>query len=145
MTTLVETPTPAVTERRTDCRYRPTFGTICKLTQGRDRTADGLVRDISEHGIGMLLAFAPELGRELHGDLTAEESSARLTVVMRVAHVRPLSTGDYFIGARFVEPLTAARIDPFVTPTGGRRQIVEAVDEDENISPNADNWWRNRG
>jgi len=145
MTTLEETPTPAVAERRTDCRYRPTFGTLCRLSRGRDRTADGLVRDISEHGIGMLLAFAPECGRELRGELTTEDSTARLTVVLRVAHVRPLSTGDYFIGARFVEPLSAVQIDPFVTPASGRRQVVEVADEDENESPNSDNWWRNRG
>lgn len=143
MPTLIDTPVTA--ERRTDSRYRPTFGTICRMNRGRDRTADGLVRDISENGIGMLLSFAPERGRELRGELTTEDSAARLTVIMRVAHVRPLSTGDYFIGARFVEPLTAARIEPFVTPGGGPRQVAEAVDEDDNDSPNSDNWWRNRG
>lgn len=143
MTTLVE-PRP-ITERRTDCRYRPTFGTICRLSRGKGRTADGLVRDISANGVGMLLSFAPECGRELRGELTTEDSAARLAVVVRVAHVRPLSTGDYFIGARFTEPLTAAQMDPFITPAGGRRQVIETAEEDDNNSSSAGNWWRNRG
>ncbi len=41
-------------------------------------------------------------------------SDAMLRVSMKIVHVKPLDTGDFFIGAHFEHPLTPNDMKPFV-------------------------------
>jgi hypothetical protein len=65
----------------------------------------------------MLLAEPPQAGATLAVELVADR--AVLPISVRVVHVRLVSTGDYFLGAQFVRPLTPQEVQPFVTPAPG--------------------------
>ena len=43
---------------------------------------------------------------------------------MRVVHTKKLETGDYFLGAHFDQPLTAAELKPFVVELSARLCLV---------------------
>src|SRR5262249_33400622 len=106
---------PPPTDRRRAVRFQPAFGTICRF---RDAGPDaGLVWDLSATGVGMLLADPPPPGTILAAELTTER--ATLPISLRAVHVRPVATGDYFLGAQFVRPLTPEEVRPFVTPVPG--------------------------
>ncbi len=45
--------------------------------------------------------------------LTTDER-ASLPVTLRVVHLRQIRTGDYFLGAQFEQPITAADLRPFL-------------------------------
>ena len=96
-------------ERRAGRRLRPTFGTTCRIA-----SSHGLVWDMSSVGVGLLLPFAPTPGETLPVELLADAAPRPLAIQVRVAHVRALSTGDHFVGARFVRPLAEAEVAPFL-------------------------------
>ncbi|MBX9582307.1 MAG: PilZ domain-containing protein [Gemmataceae bacterium] len=111
---------PRAADRRAHPRYQPTFGTVCRVRRTPPVAGQGLVWDISVGGIGILVGSPPEPGEELAGEL--ETQGATQPVTLKVAHVRRLTTGDYFVGARFAAPLSQDQMAPFVTPhvIGGR-------------------------
>ena len=103
-----------VPERRRATRFQPAFGTVCRF---RESKGEGLVWDVSSTGIGMLLADPPSAGTILAVELVTSQTV--LPISVRVVHVRLVSTGDYFLGAQFVRPLTPQEVHPFVTPAPG--------------------------
>jgi len=105
-----------IAERRVAPRFQPAFRTICKLNQngGTNRPAIGLVWNLSETGVSMLMANPPKPGTELAGELAAEDGGAGVPISIRVVHVRPTDTGDYILGARFGTPLAANDIKTFL-------------------------------
>lgn len=101
------------TERRQSARFRPAFGTVCRYRAG----GNGLVWDVSATGVGMLVGEPPCEGELVAAELTNGTDS--LLISIRVVRVHLLETGDYFVGARFVRPLTERELEPFVTPDLG--------------------------
>lgn len=97
-------------ERRQAVRFRPAFSTVCHFRAG----GMGLVWDLSASGLGLLTAAPPAPGALVPVEL--ENDATSLLISVRVVHVRQLGGGDYFVGARFVRPLTTAEVSPFVTP-----------------------------
>lgn len=108
--------TPTI-DRRIARRARATYNTVFRFPGQNHRSAYGLVWDISVGGIGLLLPFAPLPGTTFEGELRTEDGRSRLPTTFTVAHVRRLSTGDYFVGGKFVRPLAESEIDRFVLPT----------------------------
>ena len=76
----------------------------------------GLVWDVSVYGVGLLLADRPKPGEVIPIELRTESDDAPLATSIQVVYVRELSTGDYFVGAKFTRFLTPAEIDSLVTP-----------------------------
>lgn len=101
-------------ERRIATRFQPAFGTVCRLGPGRPVV--GLVWNISETGVSMLIADPPEAGAELPAELAHDGWEEGHPVRVQVVHVRQVDTGDYLLGAKFVQPLTADEVLRFVTP-----------------------------
>ena len=93
----------AASERRVAPRMQPAFRTICRLDRSGHAglPAIGLVWNLSETGLSMFMADPPNPGAELSGELLPEEGGSGLPVNLRVVHVRPSSTGDFILGARF--------------------------------------------
>ena len=119
---------PPAAERRVAPRFQPAFGTVCRFAAPDREKAVGLVWNISETGISMLLADPPERGEELAGELTPENGGAGLEVTFRVVHVRELPTGDHFVGAQFARPLGEGELKPFLaTPLPAPRPAERAV------------------
>src|SRR6266480_4942334 len=94
-------------ERRIAPRFQPAFGTICRLhPRGEtNNTVVGLVWNISETGVSMLIADPPARGTEMDAELTTESGAEALRLLLRVVHVREMPVGDFFVGAQFGRPL----------------------------------------
>jgi hypothetical protein len=118
MSTLATPPTINPTERRVTPRFQPAFGTICRLhIPGENgRTVVGLVWNISESGVSMLIADPPTRGAELDAELTTESGGDFLPVAIRVVHVREMPVGDYFVGAQFARHLEETELKRFLLP-----------------------------
>lgn len=110
---------PQDTDRRIKNRFQPAFGATCQY-----KNSTGLIWDISPEGLGLLLPFAPPLGETTSITLETETNPEVLSVRIEVAHVRSLSSGDYFVGARFERMLTGAEIEPFISPILGRPSLT---------------------
>ncbi len=105
---------PAV-NRRTAPRRQATLGTICRLTDGPATAARlGLVWNISASGVSMLIDDPPQAGTVLPAVLATVDERGTLPVTLRVVHVMPIRTGDYFLGAQFEQPLEPAQMRPFL-------------------------------
>jgi serine/threonine protein kinase len=96
-------------ERRVSVRYPYSMGTVCNvdLSTTAAITEDffwpAIVRDLSEHGIGLLLARRFEQGTVLSVELQKKkEASPRLIKVTRVS---PEKLGHWVLGCEFVEHL----------------------------------------
>jgi len=136
------------TDSRGERRYQSTFGTVCYLDRTPSKHDGGLVWDISTSGVGLLLPFAPAKGQVFSLLLTTEDGRAAVSVSIRVAHVRQLSTGDFFVGGRFDRTLSANEIGPFVMPDAGQPQPgVEAPPfrAVRKAVPSANGTWVKRG
>ena len=105
-----------VTERRIAPRLQPAFRTVCRLnhTGAGGYPVIGLVWNLSETGVSMMMANPPKPGIELTGELAPEDGGPGLPISLRVVHVRPISTGDFFLGARFGSPLESDKMQVFL-------------------------------
>lgn len=121
--TPVETPVDATTlppparpeDRRGAPRRQPALGTVVDLDAGPDGAPrQGLVWNISLSGVSLLLPEPIDPGTTLGGVLVTTDAGVRLPVRLRIAHVRQLLTGDYYLGAQFDRPLAPDEMRPFV-------------------------------
>jgi hypothetical protein len=105
------------TERRIAPRFRPAFGTVYRIAAQNGVSAMvGLVWNISETGVSMLLAEPPECGTRLDGELAPETGGSGLAIPVRVVHVHEMPNGDSFLGAQFARPLTPDELQAFLAP-----------------------------
>ena len=118
MSALATPPTTTPAERRIAPRFQPAFGTICKLHPREEpsRTIVGLVWNISESGLSMLIADPPARGTELDVELTTEGGGDSLRLTLRVVHVREMPVGDFFVGAQFGRHLAPDELRRFLLP-----------------------------
>jgi hypothetical protein len=100
--------------RRLKPRFAPTFGTICRLLHQPQK--QGLVWDISVFGVGLLLGEAPEPGEWIPVELRTETDAAPISISIQAVYSRELTTGDYFVGAKFNRSLSEVEIEPLITP-----------------------------
>lgn len=119
---------PATSDRRIAPRLQPAFRTICRLDRPSPAGMHsiGLVWNLSETGLSMLMADPPSPGAEFTGELIPEEGGNALPVNLRIMHVRPSSTGDFILGARFGNRLEPDAMQTFLVsnaPDGGREDI----------------------
>ena len=106
---------PTAAERRRAARRQPAQGTTCHLATGAGRDLGmGLVWNISTTGVSMLVGSSLEPGTQLDGKLTAAYGTTSLGLSLRVAHLKPLRTGDYFLGGQFQKQLTPQELRPFL-------------------------------
>jgi hypothetical protein len=105
-------------ERRIAPRFRPAFGTVYRIAaQNGVPAMVGLVWNISETGVSMLLADPPECGTRLEGELAPETGDGpALAIAIRVVHVHEMPNGDSFLGAQFARPLTPDELQAFLAP-----------------------------
>jgi hypothetical protein len=104
-------------DRRIAQRFQPAFGTIYRFANGSspEDAGVGLVWNISQTGVSMLLADPPQRGEVVRGEL-ATDAGNPLAMELKVVHVRPVSTGDYLLGAQFARPLNYEELERFLTP-----------------------------
>ncbi len=101
--------------RRAAPRRQATVGTVCRLHYGAHAEPHlGLVWNISSGGVSMFLNEPPERGIVLTAELATVDDRTSLPVTLRVVHVKPIRTGDFFLGAQFERPLAPEEIRAFV-------------------------------
>jgi hypothetical protein len=71
------------------------------------------VWNISATGLSLLVHEPRDVGTLFAGELE-KDGGHTLPVAMHVVHVKPLETGDYFLGAHFIRPLTAEEMGRFI-------------------------------
>jgi PilZ domain len=114
------TATAPPTNRRSALRRQATLGTVCRLAFGpAGATHLGLVWNLSSSGVSMLLPEPPERDAVLAVELATTDDRVSLPITLRVVHVRPIRTGDFFLGAQFQRPLTPAEMRPFLAEPDG--------------------------
>lgn len=74
----------------------------------------GLVWNISETGISMLLPEPRARGARLSGQLVSNDRSRSLPIAFQVIHVRKIDSGDHFLGGQFEKRLTPEEMKPFL-------------------------------
>ena len=72
--------------------------------------------------MSMLVGSPPKSGAELPVKLRTEAGEHTLTVILRVIHIRPIQTGDYFVGAQFASPLKQEEMQFFLLPESRKRE-----------------------
>lgn len=101
--------------RRAAPRRQATVGTVCRLTFGAlGKPHLGLVWNLSSSGVSMLLPEPPQRDALLAAELATTDERVSLPITVKVIHIRAIQTGDYFLGAQFQRPLTAAEMRPFL-------------------------------
>jgi hypothetical protein len=105
-------------ERRIAPRFQPAYGTVFRMDALAKAGGDtiGLVWNISQTGVSMLVGSPPKAGAKVLGELTPEAGGHGLAVVLCVVHVRPIQTGDFFVGAQFERPLEPQQVQLFLVP-----------------------------
>jgi hypothetical protein len=117
MTTPSQNEPGAEGDRRVAPRFQPAFGTVYRFNiPASENPVVGLVWNLSQTGVSMLLADPPERGGVVSGELSTETGDLGLSITLRVVHVRRLTTGDYLLGAQFSRPLEAEEMQLFLTP-----------------------------
>ncbi len=105
-------------ERRIATRYKPAFGTVCRIGPGRPTV--GLVWNISETGVSFVTGNPPEPGETRPAELGRDGEEDRTPVWLKVVYVTPEKTGDYRVGAEFTRRLTEDEVEHFVAPPDER-------------------------
>jgi hypothetical protein len=117
----MKTPSPVangVSDRRIAPRYQPAFGTVCRIGPNTKTKPAliGLVWNISETGVSMLVGKPPKAGAEVPGELSLEAGGGGVSIALRVVHIRPMKTGDYIVGAQFERRLAPEELRLFLLP-----------------------------
>jgi len=106
-----EAPQATVANRRAGERHRFASGQICNVVTCPDcRGRQALLYDISTVGIAMILTEPLDLGRDMMIRILATETFRGRSLSGRVAHVAPLTGGNWRIGCAFTRPLSEAEV-----------------------------------
>src|SRR5947209_5235038 len=99
-------PPPPAEERRVSARLPSAQEATCrKVADEAGRRWEARIRDVSEYGVGLVLAQTIDPGTLLAIDLESPGGAVR-SVLARVVHVTLLDSGEWVAGCAFVAELT---------------------------------------
>jgi hypothetical protein len=102
-------------DRRATLRRQPTVGTVCQLSSSAGQElGTALVWNISLNGVSMLLPRRVDPGSTLQAELKTASALHTLPILLRVAHIAQLKTGDFVLGAQFTRHLEEGEMQPFL-------------------------------
>lgn len=94
------------TDLRASERFPVNGGTACAFAHPvEEATGPVKVRDVSMHGVGLIVQRRVEVGSLLAVGLSNPAKGFARTVLVRVAHVTPAG-GGFFVGGSFLTPLS---------------------------------------
>jgi hypothetical protein len=109
-------PKPAPRERRAAVRYPCDQDTFCQpiaARKGDDWRWPARIRDISLHGVGLLLSRRFEVGTILVIELQGTAKVCERMMIARVAHATP-HEGEWVMGCQFINPLSEDELKELV-------------------------------
>lgn len=111
---------PSAVERRLHPRYSVQYGTICVLDTGvvsgeEAEEWPARIVDISQTGIGVILARRFERGTIFNLELPRETHCSRLALQVQVVRLRKEPFGHWFHGCILLEPLAAQELQTLLT------------------------------
>lgn len=93
-------------DRRASERIAVTAGTACSfVSRVVEDVGPVKIRDVSMHGIGLVLAKTVQAGAVLALGLSNSTKGFAKTMMVKVVHVTPIP-GGFLVGGAFTEPLT---------------------------------------
>lgn len=96
----------SVEERRAHVRFPCELDSSCSpITGSKDTQWTGKVRDISRGGVGIVLSRRFELGTLLNVEILEANGSSSGSMLARVVHVTPHTSGGWMIGCCFTSEL----------------------------------------
>lgn len=102
-------------ERRAHVRYPCEFDSSCSpISAARGSQWTGKVRDISQGGIGIILSRRFELGTLLSVEIQEPDGRSSGSLLARVVHVTPHSSGGWAVGCCFTSELSEEEVKNFV-------------------------------
>lgn len=105
----------SVEDRRAQVRYPCELDGSCSpITADRATLWTGKIRDISRGGIGVVLSRRFELGTLLNIEIQEPDGTSSGTVLARVVHVTPHSSGGWVIGCCFTNELDEDEVKSLV-------------------------------
>src|SRR5205823_8668652 len=96
-------------ERRASVRYQCSNRASCSSLAPFERLS-GCLRDISTHGLALVLGASVREGTELVVDLKTRNPGICLTLLARVVHTTPEDEGKWIIGCEFITRPTEEQI-----------------------------------
>jgi hypothetical protein len=96
-------------ERRASVRFQCSNRASCSSLAPFERL-NGAMRDISKHGIALVLGTSIREGIELVIDLKTKNPGICLTLLARVVHSRPEEEGTWIVGCEFITTPTEEQI-----------------------------------
>jgi hypothetical protein len=96
-------------ERRASVRYQCSDEISCSSLAPFDRLS-GRVRDISRHGVALILGTSIRVGTEVVMDLRTRNPGISLTLRARVVHATLEGEGSWIVGCEFVSTPTEEQI-----------------------------------
>jgi serine/threonine protein kinase len=110
-------------ERRASLRYSSGMGTICVVNASVHDNADAMkdtwpatLEDVSRTGLGLVLGRRLERNTVLTLELTTSGKDAPTLLFARVIRVQAKGFGHWFIGCRFLEPLSDEDLQAMLEP-----------------------------
>ena len=101
-------------ERRRAPRY-PALHTLCQLFSSEGSLlGSGLVWNISQTGVSMLVGVALVAGASVEVELIGGGGSTRLRIALQVIHRSQIQTGDFIVGGQFGRRLEENELTPFL-------------------------------
>ena len=96
-------------ERRASVRYYDSMGDLCTVATCYERVW-ALVRDISTHGIGLILNSRIEPGTPLTIEMRTKDQEGSLALLARVVHATRRSEFSWLVGCELMTRLSAERL-----------------------------------
>ena len=108
-------PGAVAVERRAHVRYPVEIESSCSpLVVGQEMQWTGKICDLSQGGIGILLARRFELGTLLGIEIQESSGGSLGRRLARVVHVTPHSSGGWIVGCCFASELTEDEVKSLV-------------------------------
>jgi hypothetical protein len=111
-TRLAEESVATATNRRVTVRYPSNLRASCEPLAARGKTGtewQGLVKDVSRSGLGLLLDRRFEVGTVLTIDLPLDPHCSYM-VLARVAHATAQPEGDWLVGCVLLDPAAGEQL-----------------------------------
>jgi hypothetical protein len=100
-------PTPSMLDRRQSKRYASQQEVSCRSAAGGPEGTPAQVKDVSESGVGLLMARRFEPGSLVLLEVQGATASYPVCVLARVVRVGARKAGQWVIGCSFVDKISA--------------------------------------
>jgi hypothetical protein len=116
-----------IPERRESERLQVNLSALCWADDDAGLPSTAMILSLSTTGVGLISSALFDRGSTFSLDLTNESLTISRMQLARVVHVRPISDGNWIVGAEFLEPLSRNQVQELTACNAAQHAAVEAV------------------